>query len=84
MIPGDGVGPELMTSVDLVFKAAGVPVKFEEVNLPEITHHHDAKHFNDVVNSVRKNKVVLMGHIVAGQTASVQETWCDLLFLNII
>lgn len=31
MIPGDGVGPELMSSVRSVFSAAGVPVDFEEV-----------------------------------------------------
>ena len=30
MIPGDGVGPELMNSVQDVFTAAGVPVDFEE------------------------------------------------------
>ncbi len=31
MIPGDGVGPELMTTVKEVFKAAGVPVDFNEL-----------------------------------------------------
>ena len=31
MIPGDGVGPELMDSVRSVFSAAGVPVDFEEI-----------------------------------------------------
>lgn len=31
MIPGDGVGPELMTSVKSVFSAAGAPIDFEEV-----------------------------------------------------
>ncbi len=31
MIPGDGVGPELMTSVKDVFTVAGVPVDFEEM-----------------------------------------------------
>jgi len=31
MIPGDGVGPELMSSVKAVFSAAAVPVDFEEV-----------------------------------------------------
>jgi len=30
MVPGDGVGPELMTSVRDVFQAAGAPVEFEE------------------------------------------------------
>ena len=31
LIPGDGVGPELMTTVKDVFTAAGVPVDFEEL-----------------------------------------------------
>lgn len=31
MVPGDGVGPELMSSVQNVFSATGVPVDFEEV-----------------------------------------------------
>ena len=31
MIPGDGVGPELMSSVKDVFSVAGVPVDFEEM-----------------------------------------------------
>ena len=30
LVPGDGVGPEIMGSVQEVFKAAGVPVDFEE------------------------------------------------------
>ena len=31
LIPGDGVGPELMASVKDVFSAAAVPIKFEEL-----------------------------------------------------
>jgi len=31
MIPGDGVGPELMSTVRAVFSAASVPVDFEEI-----------------------------------------------------
>ncbi len=33
LIPGDGVGPELMNSVKEVFRSAGVPVEFEEIFL---------------------------------------------------
>ena len=29
LIPGDGVGPELVNSVEDVFKAAAVPMDFE-------------------------------------------------------
>ena len=31
MIPGDGVGPELMSTVRSVFSAAGVPIDFDEI-----------------------------------------------------
>ena len=30
LVPGDGVGPEMMSSMQEVFKAAGVPIDFEE------------------------------------------------------
>ena len=33
LIPGDGVGPELMSSVKEIFTAIGVPVEFEELFL---------------------------------------------------
>ena len=33
LIPGDGVGPELMASVKDIFSAIGVPVEFEELFL---------------------------------------------------
>jgi len=33
LIPGDGVGPELMSSVKEVFSATGVPIEFEELFL---------------------------------------------------
>ena len=36
MVPGDGVGPELMSVVREVFAAAEVPVKFEEILFSEI------------------------------------------------
>ena len=31
LVPGDGVGPEIMASVREVFKSARVPVDFEEI-----------------------------------------------------
>ena len=31
LLPGDGVGPELMLCVREVFKQIGVPVEFEEI-----------------------------------------------------
>jgi isocitrate dehydrogenase (NAD+) len=74
MIPGDGVGPELMNSVKTVFKAADVPINFEEVNLSEVQSMDDETHFQNAVDSIQRNKVCLMGHITAGQTEGVQQT----------
>ena len=36
-IPGDGVGPELMDSVEEVLKAIGAPIEFETYHLSEVT-----------------------------------------------
>ena len=40
LIPGDGVGPELMDSVQLVFKSLGAPVTFETMHLSEVSFKH--------------------------------------------
>jgi len=74
MIPGDGVGPELMNSVKTVFKAANVPVEFEELNLSEISQLDDETHFQNAVDSIRRNGVCLMGHITAGQMEGVTQS----------
>ena len=36
MIPGDGVGPEMMDSVQDVLKAIGAPIDFEVHHLSEV------------------------------------------------
>jgi isocitrate dehydrogenase (NAD+) len=60
LVPGDGVGPELMYSVQEVFKAIGAPVDFETFFLSEINPILSAP-IDDVLNSIRKNKVCLYG-----------------------
>ncbi|XP_055897009.1 isocitrate dehydrogenase [NAD] subunit beta, mitochondrial-like isoform X2 [Biomphalaria glabrata] len=62
LVPGDGVGPELMGGVREVFKAAGVPVEFEEVFISEISPNISAS-LNTVLDSFRRNKVGLKGII---------------------
>lgn len=44
MVPGDGVGPELMSSVQQVFSAAGVPVDFEEILSRSVESNHVRGH----------------------------------------
>ena len=36
LIPGDGVGPELCAAVRHVFTSLGVPVEWDEVNIPDL------------------------------------------------
>lgn len=77
LIPGDGVGPELMYSVQEVFKAAGVPVDFETFFLSEVNPVLSAN-IEDVIASIRKNKICLKGILA---TADYSHTG-DLQSLN--
>jgi isocitrate dehydrogenase (NAD+) len=62
MIPGDGVGPELMSSVHAVFSAAGVPVDFEEVLASEVQYGVETN-LEKVIDSCKRNRVLLKGII---------------------
>uniref|UniRef100_A0A8C9LE77 Isopropylmalate dehydrogenase-like domain-containing protein n=1 Tax=Pavo cristatus TaxID=9049 RepID=A0A8C9LE77_PAVCR len=58
LIPGDGIGPELMLHVKEVFRHACVPVDFEEVKVgaeaPEDEVHN-------AIMAIRRNGVALKG-----------------------
>lgn len=73
LIPGDGVGPELMESVKEVFRSAAVPVEFEEIHLSEIQHRNTAK-VEEVVESLKRNHVALKGiiHTPTGNIGELQ------------
>ena len=60
LIPGDGVGPELVVSVQNVFKAANVPVEFEPYFLSEVNPTLSAP-LEQVSNSIARNRVCLKG-----------------------
>lgn len=60
LIPGDGVGPELVHSVQEVFSAADVPVDFEPFFLSEVNPTLSAP-LEKVVASINKNKICLKG-----------------------
>ena len=53
LIPGDGVGPELVASVEEVFKAAGVPMDFEVYFMSEV---HSALSPSHVLPSLHHHK----------------------------
>ncbi len=52
MIPGDGIGPEMMGYVKEVFTYAGVPVDFEMINFDPKSETSDD--LNQVENSYIK------------------------------
>ncbi|XP_063257371.1 isocitrate dehydrogenase [NAD] subunit beta, mitochondrial isoform X2 [Prinia subflava] len=63
MLPGDGVGPELMHSVKEVFKAGNVPVVFDEHHLSEVQNTASEEKLDRVVDSMKESKVALIGKI---------------------
>jgi len=71
LIPGDGVGPELCNVVMEVFKAADVPIDFEQQYISELDVDRSAS-LEDVVGSIRKNGVCLKG-ILASQDFSTSD-----------
>jgi len=77
MIPGDGVGPDLMYSVQDVIKAVGAPLDFEVLNLSEVNQALSAP-FDAVEKSLRKNGVAIKGVINVPETGRSGE----LLSLN--
>jgi isocitrate dehydrogenase (NAD+) len=62
LIPGDGVGPELVTAVEQVFKAAGVPMDFEVFFLSEV-HAALSVPMDTVVESINRNGLCLKGRV---------------------
>ena len=41
MMPGDGIGPEMMGYVKEIFRTAGAPIDFETVMLDPSTDNYD-------------------------------------------
>ena len=60
LIPGDGVGPELVASVEEVFKAAAVPMDFEVYFMSEV-HSALSSPVRSVVDSISRNGICLKG-----------------------
>jgi len=64
LIPGDGTGPELVDTVKEVLKGIGVNIKWEEVHAgEEAMLKYDTPLPDQVLTSIRKNKVALKGPI---------------------
>lgn len=60
LIPGDGIGPEIVQSVKKVFQAAGVQIEWEEHLAGEIAlDKHGTLLPKQTLDSIRRNKVAL-------------------------
>lgn len=72
MIPGDGVGPEMMDAAQSVLQSMGARVDFEEMYFSEI-NHHASRSLDSVIDSVRKNAVCLKGVIATPELGHTGE-----------
>jgi len=61
MLPGHGIGPEMMGYVKEVFRYAGIPVDFEEINMDATSDNLDEVHY--AITSIKRNGVALKGNI---------------------
>ena len=62
LIPGDGIGKEMCSSVKTVFKALNVPIDFEEV---EVSGYSNApSQLKAAVESLKRTKIGLKGWLV--------------------
>lgn len=64
LIPGDGIGPEVISAAVKVMEATGVNIKWEKVVAGANAMESEGTPLPDyVINSIEKNKVVLKGPI---------------------
>lgn len=61
MLPGGGIGPELMEYVREVFKYAGAPVDFEVIDIDPRSDEDEA--FDYAITSLKRNGVGIKGNI---------------------
>merc|ERR1712226_78644 len=61
MMPGDGIGPEMMGYVKEVFSLVGAPVDFEEIKMDPNTDNYDD--LNDAISSVKRNGCAIKANI---------------------
>lgn len=62
LVPGDGVGPELMLCVREIYKQIGAPIEFEEILASELMPGRSSS-VEDLIVSFKRNRVGLKGVI---------------------
>ena len=64
LIPGDGIGPEITEAVKVIFKAANVPITWDEENAGQTTFDAIGELIpSTLIASLKENKVALKGPI---------------------
>jgi len=61
MLPGGGIGPELMNAVREIFRYTGVPVDFEVIDIDPNSESNDDLEY--AITSVKRNGVAIKGNI---------------------
>uniref|UniRef100_A0A1B6CXN1 Isopropylmalate dehydrogenase-like domain-containing protein n=2 Tax=Clastoptera arizonana TaxID=38151 RepID=A0A1B6CXN1_9HEMI len=64
MIPGGGIGPELMGYVKEIFRYGGVPVDFEEMQIDPKSDSNDDLEY--AITSIKRNGVAIKGNVETG------------------
>ena len=70
MLPGDGIGPEMMGYVKDIFREVGAPVDFETVELDPTTDNYD-----DLHNVITCQLIYfIFSSLPQGRTANIRDT----------
>ena len=72
MLPGDGIGPEMMNYVKEVFRYAGAPIDFETVHLDPSTD--DYRDLENAISAVKRNGCAIKGNIET-KLNSIWSSW---------
>lgn len=63
LIPGDGTGKELTSSIKQVLSAVNAPIDWEEVEVTGYTHSDKDGRLDQALESIRRNKIALKGKL---------------------
>jgi len=63
LIPGDGIGPEVMTQCKRVLDSMSLPLDYDEFTFSYHQADEDNDDPNDILRSIENNQVSLVGHI---------------------
>jgi isocitrate dehydrogenase (NAD+) len=61
LIEGDGIGPEISQSVKDIFSAAGVPIKWEPIDVTPVFKNGKQSIPDEAIDSITRNYVALKG-----------------------